>query len=205
MNIKDFILGYLIGKQDGGGGASVEPLTVTENGEYSEEGVAYSPVTVNVPSGASNFKTGTFKGDVGESNIIVDVDTGYTGNGYPIAVFICVDGGAYNPAITEWYDSAKAGNIGITCLTKNVFTSTPAYSDGANDKVCLFYIYKYSGGYTRGGYMDIARYTQTDPSNSLSTALSIKDKKTIRCYVNQGADYGFAAGVTYRYWVVYSE
>ena len=52
MNIKDFILGYLIGKNDGGGGSSVdiEPLSVTENGEYSEEGVAYSPVTVDVPN-----------------------------------------------------------------------------------------------------------------------------------------------------------
>lgn len=58
MNIKDFILGYLIGKQDGGGGSGVdvEPLTVTENGEYSEEGVAYSPVTVNVSGGGGGLE-----------------------------------------------------------------------------------------------------------------------------------------------------
>ena len=56
MNIKDFILGYVIGKGDGGGGASVEPLTVTENGEYSEEGVAYSPVTVNVAGGGGGLE-----------------------------------------------------------------------------------------------------------------------------------------------------
>ena len=61
MNIKDFILGYLIGKQDGGSGASVEPLSVTENGEYSEEGVAYSPVTVNVSGGGGlEYETGTW-------------------------------------------------------------------------------------------------------------------------------------------------
>lgn len=63
MNIKDFILGYLIGKNDGGGSASVEPLTVTENGEYSEEGVAYSPVTVNVAGGGGGgleYETGTW-------------------------------------------------------------------------------------------------------------------------------------------------
>ena len=64
MNIKDFVLGYLIGKGDGGGGSSVdiEPLSVTENGEYSEEGVAYSPVNVNVAGGGGGleFETGTW-------------------------------------------------------------------------------------------------------------------------------------------------
>lgn len=58
MNIKDFILGYRIGKGDGGGGSGVdvEPLSVTENGEYSEEGVAYSPVTVNVAGGGGGLE-----------------------------------------------------------------------------------------------------------------------------------------------------
>ena len=32
----------------GGGGVTVEPLSVTENGTYQEEGKAYSPVNVNV-------------------------------------------------------------------------------------------------------------------------------------------------------------
>ena len=43
----------------GGGGSSVtvEALSVTENGTYSEEGKAYSPVTVNVEAPASDFST----------------------------------------------------------------------------------------------------------------------------------------------------
>ena len=44
---------YAIGKAKGGGGGggvTVEELSVTQNGEYSEEGVAYSPVTVEVPN-----------------------------------------------------------------------------------------------------------------------------------------------------------
>ena len=40
---------------DEGGGATVEALNVTENGTYSEEGKAYSPVVVNVAGGVSDF------------------------------------------------------------------------------------------------------------------------------------------------------
>lgn len=35
---------------ESGGDITIEQLTVTENGEYSEQGVAYSPVIVNVPT-----------------------------------------------------------------------------------------------------------------------------------------------------------
>lgn len=40
-----------------GGGVTVEALNVTENGTYSEEGKAYSPVVVNVAGGSSDFST----------------------------------------------------------------------------------------------------------------------------------------------------
>ena len=42
---------YFLKKYRGGGGGdiTVVPLSVTENGTYSEEGKAYSPVSVNVP------------------------------------------------------------------------------------------------------------------------------------------------------------
>lgn len=42
---------YFLKKYRGGGGGDVTvvPLSVTENGTYSEEGKAYSPVSVNVP------------------------------------------------------------------------------------------------------------------------------------------------------------
>lgn len=39
------------------GGATVEALNVTENGTYTEEGKAYSPVVVNVAAPASDFST----------------------------------------------------------------------------------------------------------------------------------------------------
>ena len=36
-------------------GIEIEELTVTENGTYSEEGKAYSPVTVNVSGGGTEY------------------------------------------------------------------------------------------------------------------------------------------------------
>lgn len=50
------------GGGDSGGGSSidVQPLSVTENGTYTApEGVAYSPVTVNVSVAVSSFYTGS--------------------------------------------------------------------------------------------------------------------------------------------------
>lgn len=51
---------YVSGKSSGGGGTSVdvEPLAVNANGTYTAaEGTAYSPVTVDVPSGGGGVKT----------------------------------------------------------------------------------------------------------------------------------------------------
>lgn len=43
----------------------IEELTVTENGTYSEDGKAYSPVTVNVPSTPTEYNVNTyFEGEV---------------------------------------------------------------------------------------------------------------------------------------------
>ena len=39
----------------------IEELTVTENGTYSEEGKAYSPVTVNVPSTPTEYNVYTYQ------------------------------------------------------------------------------------------------------------------------------------------------
>lgn len=49
----DYYASLFASKVSGGGGSdvTVEPLSVTENGTYQEEGKAYSPVSVNVPVG----------------------------------------------------------------------------------------------------------------------------------------------------------
>lgn len=52
------IVDYLLARKKAGGGSDVtiEQLSVTENGTYSEEGIAYSPVVVNVPAPENSYQ-----------------------------------------------------------------------------------------------------------------------------------------------------
>ena len=52
------IIDYLLARKKAGGGSDVtiEQLTATENGTYSEEGKAYSPVVVNVPAPENSYQ-----------------------------------------------------------------------------------------------------------------------------------------------------
>lgn len=52
------IIDYLLAKKKAGGGSDVtiEQLTATENGTYSEQGKAYSPVVVNVPTPENSYQ-----------------------------------------------------------------------------------------------------------------------------------------------------
>lgn len=62
MNLAmDLVAQALLGDGSGGGGTTVEPLSVTANGTYEEAGKSYSPVTVNVSgSGAASPKQVNF-------------------------------------------------------------------------------------------------------------------------------------------------
>lgn len=63
MSFYDILLAKKLGGGGGGSSVTVEPLSVTSNGTYSETGKAYSPVNVNVPtpSGSTNISAnGTY-------------------------------------------------------------------------------------------------------------------------------------------------
>lgn len=63
MNFFDILLAKKIG---GGGGATIEELNVTENGTYSEEGKAYSPVIVDVKDKSEQTLAAVIDGSVTE-------------------------------------------------------------------------------------------------------------------------------------------
>lgn len=211
MNIKDFILGYLIGKQDGGGEASVEPLEVTENGTYSEEGVAYSPVTVNVAGGASNIITGTFKPSA--EGATETVDLGYTGNGYPIAALVAVDGGMYDPN-SEWYSLDATQKVGMWAMVKSKANIAPVYTGSqANqeDTGTTMATYQFTSGsptiFQYNGFSALSVFAPNPITSNASNVIKFPNKKTMAYYAKarNSSYYGLLNGITYRYWIVYSE
>jgi len=77
MNYFDILLAKKLAG-GGGGDVTVEPLSVTDNGTYSEQGKAYSPVTVAVPLGTKSITAnGTYDATddslKGYSSVSVDV------------------------------------------------------------------------------------------------------------------------------------
>ena len=88
----------------------IEELTVTENGTYSEEGKAYSPVVVNVSGGASTpHSINCFLAD-GSSNLTPL-------NGYVESAVINEEAGEWVPSGTE-INTANTGDI-VFALAKD--------------------------------------------------------------------------------------
>ena len=91
MEMYDLLLAKALGG-GGGGGVTVEELNVTQNGDYSEEGKAYSPVHVNVSGGGGGLDLlGTFQlGTLYNASGTQDVGT-YTLKGFnPYDVLLSV-------------------------------------------------------------------------------------------------------------------
>ena len=209
MDMLSFLMGKACGGTGGGSSITVEALTATENKTYTApEGKAYSPATVNVPSsGVTNIKTGTFKPS---TTGVGTLDTGYTGNGYPIAAVFIVDGGLSNPTNTDWYDAVANGAVGMWSMTKSNMTSAPTYNgtyqttDGCSvttlRKSSASDAQTYSGG---GGTLTATFNANSAPVSAGNTCIKFSDKKTVNYYASSAG--GLKTGITYRYWVVYSE
>ena len=99
--------------EQGGGGIIAEPLVVTENGTYTApSGKAYSPVTVNVPSG-------------GATDLIFNVKCTSLSDGYITVVTFprsnkVTDIAIYNPDITntEHYSYNENGYVLIESVSE---------------------------------------------------------------------------------------
>jgi len=156
--------------------------------------------------GATNFVTGTFT--TGSSAGIETVTIDYSGSGYPIMCIVVVDGGAYESG-TEWYTSTQRYAVGQWTMTKSVWSSAPTYgTSGAANQGVTTWIYKNSTSsstsYARSSAMNTNVFSSSSASNAGATCIRFNGDKAFSYYVNTSS-YGLHPGITYRYYIVYSE
>ena len=213
------VKGVTLPKQ--GGGTATFPWvegteTKTANGTYDVTNLA--ELVVNVSGGASNVVQGTFttSASTGVSSFTIP----YTGTGYPIALFISIDGGTYNNSSsgnTAWYNSTQRYAIGEWHMTKARMTSAPTYtSSGADNYGVVSVIYKNNAStsttYSRNSTMTANTYTSsgTTANNTNTTSVRFKgDGTTVSYYVgyytsSSSYAYGLMANTKYQYIAVYS-
>ena len=153
-----------------------------------------------------SFTTGATRASTGTVTI------NYTGTGYPIAVMIYIDGGAYNPD-TEWYSTVAQYDADSFTMTKSQMSSTPTFvasgSVPANQGVATV-TYKSNAStattHTRSGSQSAVFFNSSDASTGYNCIRFKNSTKTLSYYIGNKASnrVGLAPSQTYHYIVVYS-
>lgn len=162
--------------------------------------------TASGGGGASNVVEGSFTTQ--SSSGVQTISIPYTGSGYPISALIFVKDGAYNTAISDWYNSTQRYAIGLWGCTKAVTTSSPTYTtSGTQNQAVTFAIYKNSTSsstsYTRTSAMNTNTYSSSNASNAAATAARFKSATSLSIYV-ASTSYGLMDSLEYQYIIVYS-
>lgn len=189
----------------GGGSATLITKSITANGTYNasdDSADGYSEVTVNVPSGASNVVTGTFKGTT--TGAAMDVDLAYTGNGYPIAVLIFPEEGVAK-SNGSYYPTLQRYAYAYYVIIKNDATSTPTYNGGTNDSVTgMARMKNSSSNATAFSNSSVSNsYDDVSASANANNAVKVRSSKKMSVMI-AGTGHGFMANIDYRYIVYYS-
>lgn len=165
--------------------------------------------TASGGGGASNVVTGTFKGTTADTAI--DLSLGYTGNGYPIAFVIYPEEGPYNSSSGSFYSLVQRYAMAMYCGVKCNPNTTPAYSAQAGvDYYSTLLKYKSSASnatsYSQTGSAEGGSYYDIAASSGTSSCVKIRSKTKMSVFIKASSSgYGFAANITYRYVVLYSQ
>ena len=163
------------------------------------------------PGGATNIVQGTFTTG-STTGTAESVSIPYTGSGYPIALFVYVDGGPYNNSTggnTTWYNSVQRYAIGMFSMVKSQVPVAPTYStSGGANYGTVALIYKNSTSqsttYSRTSSMTANSYSSSNASSTNTTTVRFKGNgKTLSYYV-ASTSYGLLASTKYAYIVIYS-
>lgn len=179
--------------------------TITANGTVDVTDLASIVVDVPTGGGASNIVQGTFVGTT--TGAAMSVDPGYTGNGYPVACIVWPDGGFIGN--TTFYGAIQRYAMGMYAMTKSYTAQAPTYttSGAANQAACLTR-YKNSTSsatsFTNGSGQTVNTFSSSNAAAGATTCLRFKSDGTMSVFI-ASTSYGFMAGVTYNYVVIYSE
>lgn len=153
-----------------------------------------------------SFTTGSTRASTGTVSI------NYTGTGYPIAVMIYIDGGAYNPD-TTWYNTVAQYDADSFTMTKAQMTSTPTFvSSGsvpANQGVATV-TYKSNAStattHTRAGSQSAVFFNSSAATTGYNCIRFKDSTKTLSYYIGSSASnrVGLAPSQTYHYIIIYS-
>lgn len=163
--------------------------------------------TASGGGGASNFVHGTFTTQ--SSSGVQTVNIPYTGSGYPIAAMVVVASGAYNTAVSDWYNSTQRYAVGQWTMSKSVMTSSPTYTtSGTQNQAVTTAVYKNSTSsstsYTRTSAMNTNAYSSSNATNAAATCVRFKSRTQMSVYV-ASTSYGLMDSLEYEYFIVYSE
>ena len=171
--------------QGGGGGATVEPLSVTENGTYTAPtGKAYSPVTVNIGGIILTKRTGSYTPATDQQNLII---TGLPEP--PYALTFCVDTEAHAlDGVQKTWGGCYFNGAYVCYPTNNAGTGLGSVS---------------AAGITPTDLINGRTVYDDGTANTIHTGRIIVTKTGFDARRASGGGYPFLAGYTYN-WVAYT-
>lgn len=176
---------------------------------YGADGTKITGTASGGGGAASNFVTGTFT--TGSSTGTTETVTiPYTGTGYPIAAMVYIEGGAYNPDISDWYDSTQRYAVGQWTMNKSITTSAPSYkTSGTENQGAILATFKNSSStatsYARTGGMNTNTFNASATANDAAvTCVRFRSATQLSIFI-ASSSYGLMADMTYRYHIIYSE
>ena len=172
----------------------------------TSESLSFPTDYVSAIEGLPSVVQGEFT--TGENAGVETVDVAYTGDGYPIACIVVVDGGAYNSSSLPWYSSMQRYAVGQWTMTKSNMSTTPTFAtSGAVNQGVTTAIFKNSTtsstSYTRTSAMTTNVFSSNNASNSAVNSVKFKSKTRFTYYVNTSS-YGLLPNQKYQYIIVYS-